>query len=115
MDEVILTDFAVLVNKGVFVQLLSDEATVKDSFAPAVRRFEKQFAEARPLEARLTTRGKLHDRLIFIDEREVFAVTQSLKDLAKRAHASIIRVEQQLSTLKIEAYEQIWRDAKAIA
>ena len=91
MDEVVVTDYAVLLNEGVAIQLLSDKATVKPSFAPAVSRFKKQFTSSRPLEARLTAARILHDRLIFIDDRVVYTVSQSLKDLAKRSHASIIK------------------------
>ena len=111
MDETVLTDYAVLANEGIFVQLLSDAATVKASFEPAVRRFQQQFGGDRPLEARLTSKGKLHDRLVFIDEHDVFTVTQSLRDLAKRSHASIIRIDPELGRLKISAYEQFWNGA----
>lgn len=114
MDELVLTDFAVLALEQVAIELLTDDGYVKASFKPAVTRFRKQFNASRPLEARITASGLLHDRLIFIDGREVYSVTQSLKDLAKRSHASIIRVEPELAGLKISAYENYWNAAAPI-
>ena len=114
MDETLLTNFAVLVDEAVSVRLLSDENYVYPAFEPAVRRFKTQFGTKRPLEARITPPRALHDRLIFLDGKEAFAVTQSFKDLAKRSHASILKVDAELAALKHPAYEDLWAAAKVV-
>lgn len=114
MDATLLTDFSVLVDENISVRLLTDKRTVNASFKPAVTRFKSQFGASRTLEARITPPSQLHDRLIFIDENVAFSVTQSFKDLAKRSHASIIKIDPELSALKVAAYEALWSAAKAV-
>ncbi|MFN3225704.1 MAG: phosphatidylserine/phosphatidylglycerophosphate/cardiolipin synthase family protein [Hyphomicrobiales bacterium] len=115
MDDLMLTHYAVLASEGVLVELLSDERTVKPSFGPAVERFRVQFADKRPISARLSRPGSLHDRLVFLDGQVAYSITQSFKDLASRAHASIIRVDTELTAMKYNAYQALWLDGKVVA
>jgi hypothetical protein len=48
----------------------------------------------------------LHDRIIVIDRSEVWVLTQSLKDIANRSPASIVRFDD--PKIKINAYNKIW-------
>ncbi|WP_434874842.1 phosphatidylserine/phosphatidylglycerophosphate/cardiolipin synthase family protein [Bradyrhizobium oligotrophicum] len=112
MDDSVLTDFAGTVPEGVSLRLLTDQATVKPSLAPAVLRWQVQFP-TRPLDARLAGAKVLHDRAIFVDGTEAWTVTQSLKDLAKRSPAEIVRADD-IATLKIAAYEAIWSGAVVV-
>jgi len=112
MDESVLTDFAGSVKESVQLRLLADQATAKPSFSPAVLRWKAQFAN-RPLEARFALPKTLHDRTIFIDRLQAWTVTQSLKDLAKRSPAEIVRADDTAS-LKIAAYEGIWCNSTII-
>jgi hypothetical protein len=114
MDEKTLTDFATLAKEGVAIELLSDEATYKATLEPAVARFAKQYAAKRPLEARLAPKRALHDRLIIVDGKVAWTLTQSLKDFAERSPASIIRIDGDAGTLKIAAYDDFWKSAKPI-
>jgi hypothetical protein len=57
---------------------------------------------------RYTLPANLHDRLIIVDRRDVWLVSQSLKDIAKRAPASISRAEPELGQLKLQHYESVW-------
>jgi hypothetical protein len=113
MDESALTEFAGSVPESVPLRLLTDQATVKPSLAPAVLRWQTQYSN-RPLEARLAPPKTLHDRAIFIDGAQAWTVTQSFKDLAKRSPAEIVRADD-TAALKIAAYEAIWATAAVVA
>jgi hypothetical protein len=114
MDDKALTDFAVLAAEGVDIELLSDGAHVKPSFLPAVGRFKEQFGESRPLVAKLTPQKVLHDRLVIVDGKTVYTVTQSLNALAARSHASIVRIDGEAVQLKIAAYNSYWDAASEL-
>lgn len=115
MDAKVLTDFAPLAEKGVLIQLLSDsKSTDPAAVIPAATRWIKQHGADRPLEARQTAPRLLHDRLIILDEREVWALSQSLKDFVGRSPATVLRVEGEPGALKRDAYLQMWAEAKPI-
>ena len=103
LDEAILTDFLALVPEKVPIRLLSDGAGIKPSLKPAVLRWSSQFGDVRPVETRITAPRQLHDRLIIIDETEVWIVTQSFKDFAARAPGSIEKANPESGKLKIDA------------
>jgi hypothetical protein len=112
MDERALTDFAVLASENVTIRLLADAHSHKPSLKPAVERWAAQYLATRPLEARVTTRRTLHDRLLIIDGVTAWVLTQSMNAFAVRAPASILRVDPDTGALKVEAYQAIW-DASA--
>jgi hypothetical protein len=112
-DEKLLRDFAPLATEGVQIKILADAGYVKSSFKPAVDRWLQQFND-RPLEARLTPARQLHDRLIIVDDKEVWIVTQSFKDLAERAPASVTRFESEAADLKLNSYREMWANAQAV-
>jgi hypothetical protein len=60
------------------------------------------------VEVRYTKDANLHDRLVIIDGREVWLVSQSMKDIAKRSPASISRAEPELGLMKAQHYEALW-------
>ncbi len=108
LDEVALTDFLVLVPDSVSIRLLCDGANLKPSLKPGVGRWAKQYGTSRPIEARSTPPRKLHDRLIILDNDEVWIVTQSFKDFAARSPGSIERANAESSGLKVGAYADMW-------
>ncbi|WP_338306784.1 phosphatidylserine/phosphatidylglycerophosphate/cardiolipin synthase family protein [Bradyrhizobium sp. TM233] len=112
MDDAVLTDFGGTLSEGVVLRLLTDQGTVKPNLTPAAQRWKTQFGR-RPLEVRLAPQKALHDRAIFIDRSEAWTVTQSLKDLAKRSPAEIVRADD-IAPLKIASYEVIWLNSTAI-
>lgn len=114
MDGKALTDFMTSAAEGVMLRVLADEATVKPTLAPAVERWTAQFGATRPLQLRLAPARSLHDRLIVVDEREAWSLTQSFKDFANRAHGAVIRTDSETATLKIAAYMYCWNDARPI-
>jgi hypothetical protein len=117
LDHKAVTDFAVLApDKGVTVKLLADsnKKSQQPSFIPAVRRWCVEHP-SRPLEARLTLPRALHDRLIVVDDKAVFTVSQSLNAIAARSPAIILRVyDPEIAALKIAAYQDLWNAATII-
>lgn len=114
MDEKALTDFALLADPSVRIELLADAATVKPTLNPASTRWKAQYQQDRHLEARLSAPKALHDRLIIIDGTSVYTLSQSLNAFAARSPASIIRIDGDASGLKIAAYETFWQAATAL-
>lgn len=113
MDESALTEFGLAVPAGVPTRLLADAKDHKPTLAPAAQRWIAQYATARPLAVHLAPAGALHDRAIFVDRKTAWALTQSLKDFAKRAPGEIIRADE-TAALKIAAYEAIWQTATVV-
>jgi hypothetical protein len=109
-DETIISDFGPLVPEHVQILILSDAATCKPSLRPAAERWVAQHA-TRPLQVRLAPARTLHDRLIVNDGEEAYVIGQSFKDLAKRAHTSLVRMDVESAALKIAAHQSIWATA----
>jgi hypothetical protein len=114
LDEKLFTDFLPTAPEAVSLQVLSDSATCKPSFAPAVARWKAQFTTAGLLEARLAAPRILHDRLIVVDDAAVWIVTQSFNALAQRAPASVAKFDPEPGKLKLDAYRDIWTQATRI-
>ena len=114
MDEKALTEFAHLVPAGISIRLLADAQNHKPTLAPAAKRWVAQYGRARPLEVRLSPARSLHDRLVVVDGKEVWVLTQSLNAFAARAPASIVRVDAETGGLKIAAYQGLWQGAQSI-
>lgn len=110
MDESALTEFGIAVPEGVPLRLLADEATYKPTLIPAAKKWRAQYAATRPVEVRLATPKALHDRAIFVDSISAWTLTQSLKDLAKRSPAEIVKAAD-TAALKIDAYASLWAAA----
>jgi len=114
MDEKTFTDFAPLAKEGASIRLLADEATYKPILRPAFQRWVSQYGESRPLSVRLANPRTLHDRLIAIDNAEIWILTQSLNAFAARSPATIVRVDKETAALKIAAYDAIWNAARPL-
>jgi hypothetical protein len=113
-DEKLLTDFLPTAPEAVHLQILSDKATCKSSFAPAVARWTLQYTTTRRLEAKLAAPRILHDRLIVVDDATVWIVTQSFNALAQRAPASVAKFDPEPGALKLDAYRDIWKQATPV-
>ena len=66
------------------------------------------------IEVRYAPSSALHDRLLIVDSAEVWLVSQSLKDIAKRSPASISRAENELGKMKVQHYEDLWNKAEKL-
>jgi hypothetical protein len=114
MDDKALVEYAVLAPEGITIRLLSDQKGRKPSLTPAIPKWRAQYGTKRPLEARITAPGALHDRLIIVDGTQVWVLTQSTNAFATRSPASIIRVDDETAKLKVDAYSSIWAAAQPI-
>ncbi len=115
MNAKVLTDFAPLAPDGVKVRLLSDsQSTQHGMMQPAVSKWVSQYGATRLLEARLSDPRALHDRLILVDGKQAWLLTQSLKDFAVRSPGTVVRLDAELATLKVHWYEQLWLTAAPI-
>jgi hypothetical protein len=110
-DERVLTDFAVLASENVGLSLLADRKTVKPGLKPAAEAWIKQYGPPRTLDVRLAPERTLHDRLIIVDAKDVWVLTQSFNAFAARAPATIVRTDNETAALKVAAYDAIWRAA----
>jgi hypothetical protein len=113
-DAKALTDFAVIAPEKTTVRLMSDAATVKPDLRPAAKKWVSQYVSIRPLLVRLAPERTLHDRLIVVDDAQVWSLTQSLKDFSARSPGSIVKVDPVTASLKIEAYKAIWQTATLV-
>lgn len=114
MDQTVLTDFALAVPEGMPFRLLADENDHKATLRPAAQKWMEQHGTRRPLSVRLAPAKSLHDRAIFVDHRDAWTISQSIRDLAKRSPAEIIRADS-IASLKIDAYDVIWASASVVA
>jgi hypothetical protein len=110
-DEKALTDFAVQAQESTAIRILADQKEHKASLKPAAENWIKQFTGSRPLAIRLAAPKTLHDRLILIDGKEAWSLTQSLNAFAARSPATIVRVDDEIAGMKIAAYEPMWQSA----
>jgi hypothetical protein len=111
----IITDFAVTAPEGVPVRILGgNKEARKQTMRPAVERWAQQHGAARPLEVRVLRETKLHDRLIVIDGVEAWSPHQSFNGMAKSSHTSIERSYPELAAMKVEAYEEMWKDGEPL-
>jgi hypothetical protein len=111
MDARALMDCIPAAPAGIPVRLLADRRRVKPSLRPAVQRWLAQYGAQRPIEARLAAPWTLHDRLIVVDGRTAWVLTQSLSAFAARAPGQIEKTNPDAAALKIPAYESIWNSA----
>lgn len=110
-----LTDIAIAAQEGVHILILGDRAGTKASLAPAASRWQAQYKSARPLEVRLARGKSLHDRLLLIDRTEVWNLSQSIADFAKKSPASIERSGAAIEKEKAVAYLDLWTAATPLA
>ncbi|MDM0031814.1 hypothetical protein QTI33_06610 [Variovorax sp. J22P271] len=110
-----LTDVAIAAQEGVHIHILGDRAGTKTSLAPAASRWQAQYKAERPLEVRLARDRSLHDRLLLIDRTQVWNLSQSIADFAKKSPAAIERSGAGIEKQKAVAYLGLWTDAAPLA
>ncbi len=122
LDQKILTEFTkpflgerkikLLTCKGRIHKGKLHKNNCYDSLFIAFKKCSEQYKNKISTELRVASDGVLHDRLIIIDNKELYFVTQSFNAFAKRAHAVIASSVD--PELKLEAYNDIWNNAKPI-
>jgi hypothetical protein len=83
--------------------------------AAAARWSGDPVGQQKPVEVRYAPSGALHDRLIIFDRgAEVWLISQSVKDIAKRSPASVLLADSELGHLKADHYEAAWTQSTPI-
>ncbi|MFZ2541886.1 MAG: hypothetical protein WAW75_08965 [Gallionella sp.] len=108
LDEQVFDAYLSVVNASVTVRLLAREHTA--ALKPAVSAFVAQFKRA--VEVRKSNR--LHDRVVFVDDRSCWVLGQSIKDAAANKPTYLAPLPQDVAMLKKQDYEDIWSAAAAI-
>lgn len=114
LDDKIIVEFLMNFGDSITIELLADAYYHKPSLKVASQKWLSQHSSERPLETRLSREKTLHDRLIIIDELQVWNVSQSFKDIAARSPASISKFYEETAKLKVVAYSQFWTAASPI-
>lgn len=114
MDDTILRDYGPLVPERVSLRLMTRNANQNEAIVPAAQKWRQSYGAQRPLEARLAPRHMLHDRFIAIDGKEVWLLSQSLRDFAERSPATVVLFDECLTQDKLDAYEAIWQQSQVI-
>ena len=108
----ILHDYATFATEGVSIEVLAGQNQVKPNLAGAARTWKEQYKQARPLEVRLAPEKTVHDRAIFIDDKEAWTIGTSFNSVANRAPTLLQRVGTvDVFPDKLAAYRSIWGTA----
>ena len=111
LDGHAFCDFIPLAKATDAIQCLTENFH-RQSLDASYERFMRDRVKLETLvEVRYAPSRSLHDRLIIIDCKKVWLVSQSLKDIATRSPASLIAADSELSELKIRHYKALWKDS----
>ncbi len=113
LDKKIFTKYMSAISDGVNIKLLASKKN--NNIGALSQDFEdwvKKNNSTRPTELRIAGKNVLHDRLVIIDNNEIYILTQSFNIFAEKSPASIVRFQG--IDLKLEAYKDIWKDAENI-
>ncbi|QWA30522.1 hypothetical protein [Pseudomonas sp. RC3H12] len=114
-DAGLLDDYVLQAREGISIRVLADAQSVKAGLAPAMRRWNAQYADARPLEIRLAPQRSLHDRLIIVDGATAWSIGQSFNALATRSPTALVKIDNETAGMKIAAYDGLWNDATVLS
>jgi hypothetical protein len=117
LDSTLFIEFAPLTAARVGVRCLTAQRSANDAglLASAKRWAGDAAMASKPVEVRYAPAAALHDRLLILDGKEVWLVSQSLKDIAKRSPASVSRAEADLGIMKAKHYDALWGQSTVIS
>ncbi len=116
LDLGLYTDFAPLAaaSKGMRALTSRQSANHPGLSTISAKWAGDSISNGRAVEVRYAPKGTLHDRLIIIDGTEVWLVSQSLKDIAKRSAASVSRADPELASMKAQHYSDLWSQSEPL-
>lgn len=109
-----LRDYAPSIADGVTLRLLTSIDDRMTVIEPAARKWRETHKDRRPLEVRRADGKLLHDRVVVVDHKDVWLLSQSLNAFAARAPATVLMLGADLAPLKIAAYEAIWANSNEV-
>ncbi|MGV8856530.1 MAG: hypothetical protein ACOH2L_18045 [Devosia sp.] len=117
LNSAIFTDFAPHSSARKCIRCLTAQRPTNHAglVASAARWASDEISNTHTVEVRYGDARALHDRLIIIDSREVWLVSQSFKDIAKRSPASVSRADSDMSLMKTQHYEDLWVHSTKLA
>lgn len=114
MGPEVLQAYALMLPEGIRVDLLGGMGRIKAGLEPAARAWVTQYGSVRPLRVRSVDARLLHDRMLIVDDQEVWDISQSLNALAQRSHATIAKSDAEQAALKVAAYGPLFDEGAAI-
>lgn len=114
MGPEVLQAYAPMIPEGVNVDLLGGDGRIKAGLEPAAKAWITQYGRARPLRVHVVDAKLLHDRMLIVDDREVWDISQSLNALAQRSPATIAKSEVEQAALKVAAYTPLFEEGAAV-
>ena len=116
LNSVIYTDLAPHTAAGQGMRCLAAERPENHlGLIASAKKWEVDaISKSHIVQVRYAPATSLHDRLIIVDGLEVWLVSQSLKDIAKRSPASVTRAEATLGAMKVHHYNHLWNQSAAI-
>jgi hypothetical protein len=117
LNSVIYTDLAPhsVAKKGVRCIASKRNENHAGLLASSNRWLADPISANRPVPVRYAPSATLHDRLIIVDGEQVWLVSQSPKDIAKRSPASVSRADGELAEMKVLHYSDLWSQSSPIA
>ena len=104
-DPEFVAKFFTQLDKEVFIKVLAKNNVA--ALLPAVDTFAKQHGH----QVEVRSAPNIHDRFVFLDQRECFQSGASFKDGAKKAPATIVQIIDAFPAMQ-STYEGIWKSAK---
>lgn len=110
IDASLFIDFAphAVPSKGMRCLTLQGMKYHQALIAAAGKWSRDAISAGKPVELRYAPAGSLHDRLIILDRSEVWLISQSLKDIAKRSPATVTRADDEIGRMKADHYQALW-------
>ena len=113
LDKIIFTKYMEAISNNVNIKLIASKKNNDiDTLNQNFEQWVKKNNSKRPTELRIAGKNVLHDRLVIIDNEEVYILTQSFNAFAEKSPATIVRFPA--IDLKLGAYKDIWNDAEPI-
>lgn len=109
-DGVAFDEYLGVTGKGILIRILARQ------FAPEVSTFAKKHAAQHGSTVEVRHGGKkIHDRVIFVDQSNCWIVGGSIKDAARKAPTYLIPLAAPIVEDKLDIYEGIWSESRAIS
>jgi len=112
LDASVFVDLLPHTNASEGVRCLTTKGQYHGGLVAAYQKWQADpIGTAHPAELRFAAPKSLHDRMIIVDLKDVWLVSQSLKDIGVHSPASLTRAEPELSSLKCAHYDELWQQA----
>lgn len=116
LNSSIYIEFAPHSSLNTSIRFLTTQKTeYHDGLVAAAKKWASDpISKDHPVEGRYAPSNSLHDRLIIIDGKVVWLVSQSFKDIAKKSPASVSRADPEMTTMKAVHYEGLWQASSTL-